>query len=88
MLNFALVQLNFDQISVDFVNLRTETYTEDSRIPTVGMGSPKQDALRRDLTINSLFYNIHTNTVEDFTGKGTNALMIFISFLDIYSLML
>lgn len=29
-----------------------------------------EDAFRRDITINSLFYNIHTQQVEDFTGKG------------------
>lgn len=28
------------------------------------------DSSHRDFTINSLFYNINTNTVEDFTGKG------------------
>lgn len=33
-------------------------------------GTPEQDALRRDLTINSLFYNINSGIVEDFTGKG------------------
>ena len=32
-------------------------------------GTPLQDALRRDITINSLFYNVHTHKVEDFTGK-------------------
>ena len=26
--------------------------------------------MRRDATINALFYNIHTQEVEDFTGKG------------------
>ena len=31
------------------------------------MGTPKEDALRRDLTINSLFYNINTGLIEDFT---------------------
>lgn len=31
---------------------------------------PQQDALRRDFTINSLFYNINTGAIEDYTGKG------------------
>ena len=30
---------------------------------------------RRDLTINSLFYNINTREVEDFTGKGLDDLL-------------
>ncbi|ORZ30853.1 hypothetical protein BCR44DRAFT_52658 [Catenaria anguillulae PL171] len=56
---------------LDFVNLRSETYQEHSRIPAeVGFGSPVEDALRRDCTINALFYNIATGQVEDFTHKG------------------
>jgi len=34
------------------------------------MGTPLEDAERRDLTINSLFYNIQEGKVEDMTGKG------------------
>ena len=45
-----------------------KTYAADSRIPTMEFGTPEQDALRRDLTINSLFYNINLHSVEDFTG--------------------
>ena len=55
---------------IDFVNLRGEEYTEDSRIPIQKIGSPKEDAFRRDFTINSLFYNINENKVEDFTEQG------------------
>ncbi|KAL6513728.1 hypothetical protein OROHE_019588 [Orobanche hederae] len=61
-------------ISVDFVNLRAEDYSQNSRIPTMKFGTPTEDAFRRDLTINSLFYNIHTNVVEDFTEKGISHL--------------
>lgn len=56
---------NFD---VDFVNLRKETYSEDSRNPQMEFGSPEEDALRRDATVNALFYNIHTQLIEDHTG--------------------
>jgi len=34
------------------------------------IGTPREDAMRRDLTINSLFYNIKTNEIEDLTGEG------------------
>ncbi|OAX34827.1 hypothetical protein K503DRAFT_697989 [Rhizopogon vinicolor AM-OR11-026] len=62
-------------IDLDFVNLRSEEYAEDSRIPTgVKFGTPLEDALRRDLTINSLYYNVHTRSVEDFTEKGLDDL--------------
>lgn len=58
-------------IWVDFVNLRCEEYSDNSRIPTVQKyGTPEQDAMRRDLTINSLFYNINTKSVEDWTNRG------------------
>lgn len=58
---------------IDFVNLRKETYSKESRNPQMEFGSPEEDALRRDCTINSLFYNIHTKEVEDFAG-GLNDL--------------
>jgi tRNA nucleotidyltransferase/poly(A) polymerase len=52
---------------IDFVNLRTEEYGE-SRVPTMSMGTPDVDAARRDLTINSLFYNVNSNQIEDYVG--------------------
>ena len=60
---------------IDFVNLRAEEYSNhpnnESRIPNViRIGSPVEDAQRRDLTINSLFYNINTKKIEDYTGRG------------------
>jgi len=56
---------------VDFVNLRAEEYTNGSRIPDLmRIGTAVEDAYRRDLTINALFYNINSGQVEDITGKG------------------
>jgi tRNA nucleotidyltransferase (CCA-adding enzyme) len=55
---------------IDFVHLRTEEYTDASRIPVIKVGTAQEDAYRRDLTINALFYNINDDVVEDFTGKG------------------
>jgi tRNA nucleotidyltransferase (CCA-adding enzyme) len=52
------------------VNLRKEEYTQESRIPTMSFGTPEEDSLRRDLTINALFYNINTGEIEDFTKQG------------------
>lgn len=59
---------------IDFVNLRKEEYAQDSRIPMMSFGSPLEDAERRDLTINALFYNINEGIVEDFTQKGISDL--------------
>ncbi|KAG0193876.1 CCA tRNA nucleotidyltransferase, mitochondrial [Apophysomyces sp. BC1034] len=62
-------------LEIDFCNLRTEVYSEDSRIPSeITFGTPTEDAYRRDITINSLFYNVHTRSVEDFTQQGISDL--------------
>ncbi|KAK0466375.1 uncharacterized protein EV420DRAFT_1261865 [Desarmillaria tabescens] len=62
-------------LELDLVNLRSEEYATNSRIPTgVAFGTPLQDALRRDITINALFYNVHSRSVEDFTGRGLDDL--------------
>ncbi|KAL5535282.1 CCA1 [Sanghuangporus sanghuang] len=60
---------------IDFVNLRSESYADNSRIPTeIKLGTPLEDALRRDATINAMFYNVHTRSVEDLTEKGLDDL--------------
>ncbi|ETV68007.1 hypothetical protein, variant 1 [Aphanomyces astaci] len=62
---------------LDFVHLRSESYSDPtSRIPTLSdvLATPKEDAMRRDITINALFYNLNTKTVEDFTGQGLSDL--------------
>ena len=61
---------------LDFVNLRSESYAYESRIPTMSFGTPLEDAMRRDLTINALYYNLNEKKVEDFTGKGIEDLKI------------
>ena len=57
-------------LEIDLVNLRKETYAEDSRNPTMEFGTAEEDALRRDSTVNALFYNLSDATVEDLTGNG------------------
>lgn len=66
-------------VPIDFVQLRKETYDVDgqqSRIPTIDTDniSPVDDALRRDFTVNSMFYNINEGKVEDFTNRGVKDL--------------
>ena len=55
---------------VDLVNLRKESYTEESRNPQMEFGTAEEDALRRDATVNALFYNLNTSRLEDLTGRG------------------
>jgi tRNA nucleotidyltransferase/poly(A) polymerase len=62
--------MKVEGVSVDFVGLRAEEYAAGSRIPEVRLGTADEDALRRDLTINALFYRVDTGQVEDLTGRG------------------
>ncbi|KAJ5894690.1 hypothetical protein N7495_006381 [Penicillium taxi] len=57
-------------LDIDLVNLRKETYTEDSRNPQMEFGTAQEDAMRRDATINALFYNLNESQLEDFTEQG------------------
>ena len=57
-------------LDIDLVNLRKETYTEESRNPQMEFGTPEEDALRRDATVNAMFYNLNTRKIEDLTGMG------------------
>lgn len=56
----------FNKIWIDICQLRCDEYSEDSRIPTIRVGSPLEDSVRRDITINCLYFNINTKKVEDF----------------------
>jgi tRNA nucleotidyltransferase (CCA-adding enzyme) len=58
-----------EHVDVDFVNLRTETYASSSRIPAIAIGTAREDAQRRDFTVNALFYNLTTDAIEDLTGR-------------------
>lgn len=57
-------------LDIDLVNLRKETYTDESRNPQMEFGTAVEDALRRDATINALFYNLNESKLEDLTERG------------------
>jgi tRNA nucleotidyltransferase (CCA-adding enzyme) len=64
-----------DKNFIDCVNLRTETYADIGENDGKSkFGTPLIDAMKRDFTINSLFYNIHTGCIEDYTGRGVSDL--------------
>lgn len=61
--------VEIDGVKVEFVPMRTELYRAGSRVPSmVPTDSHLEDARRRDLTINSMYYNIDTQEIEDPTG--------------------
>jgi tRNA nucleotidyltransferase/poly(A) polymerase len=81
MSSIAVIKVNPDQskhletarfvvngIEVDANRFREEIYPPDSRIPTIRPSTAMEDALRRDFTVNALFYNLHSGEVEDNVG--------------------
>ncbi|KAJ4352652.1 CCA tRNA nucleotidyltransferase, mitochondrial, partial [Ascochyta clinopodiicola] len=68
--NLETATTNIMGIDLDLVNLRKETYNEVSRNPQMEFGTAEEDAVRRDATVNAMFFNLHTCQVEDFTGQG------------------
>jgi tRNA nucleotidyltransferase (CCA-adding enzyme) len=60
---------------VDFAQARAEVYRGTSRIPEITSATPEEDAHRRDLTINSVFYDIAQDQVVDYTGMGIKDLI-------------
>lgn len=64
----AMKILNQD---IECVMTRGEKYLDDgTRNPTVEFADLKEDAFRRDLTINALYYNVSTGEILDPTGYG------------------
>ena len=45
-------------------------YWYELAVATTNAGTPEQDALRRDFTLNALFFNVHSRAIEDYTKRG------------------
>lgn len=67
---FGTAQFRIWDVEIESVMSRQEAYVQGSRKPTVKFGTMKQDAFRRDLTINSLVLNISKGDILDLTGAG------------------
>ena len=55
-------------IEIECVQTRKEQYHKESRNPDTVYGTIQEDAKRRDLTINYLYYNISTERVHDYNN--------------------
>lgn len=65
----------FPEVEIECVHTRKEQYKDkNSRNPETEYGTIYEDAIRRDLTINALYYNVSTLDIVDPTEKGLDDL--------------
>ena len=67
---FGTAMVGIDGVDVEIVTARSESYRDESRKPIVRPATLHDDALRRDFTINTLLWNLHSHKLFDPLGVG------------------
>ena len=71
---YGTAMIHYDGKKIECVAPRKEKYTDGSRNPLVEGCTLEEESVRRDFTINSMFINISTGELVDFSGKGLDDL--------------